>query len=235
MNRDQLKRFPNQIIENRPQACVGETYADIIGNIRNQPMDAGFSYAAALKVANTVPTTAGSDPYSGGLAGVVYGALPTEDAPFDATTTSELYEADISNYANRPLALNFAQNGLQSLYTYSDIANYLIEYKQGVQLAVRWYSSFNTPNADGSLPPPSGSYSLHCVAVYEDTLLGLRVKPWLGPDFADHGYCYMNQTTFNLVFQSAAGFVPGNRWVNLVKILLNHWWLYFDIYPQLHS
>lgn len=236
MNRDVLKRFPQQNIENRLQECVGEGVADIIGNIRNQAMDPGMSYAAALKVANTIPTTAGSDPYSGMLGGLVYGALPTEDAPFDATTTSELFEANLANYANRPLALNFAQNGVTFLYSYDDIANYLLESKQGVGCAIHFYQSFLTPNADGTLPAPSGTFSNHFIAIYEDTLLGLRAKVWLGPDYGMSGYCFIPRSIFNQIFVGAWGFnLQGNRWINLVKTLLNHWWLYSDIFSQLHS
>jgi hypothetical protein len=236
MNRDTLQRFPNQDIENRPDECVGETWADIIGNIVNQPCDAGYSYAAALRCSNSIPTTAGSVPYSGGVGGLVYGAIATESEPFDANTTSELYEANIEAYpaTDRVLALRFAQSGLQSLYTWNDICNYLMEEKAGVQMAVKWYSSFNTPNADGTLPAPSGTFTYHCVAVYEDTLTGLRIKPWLGPSYGTGGYAFMSQTTFNLVFQNAAAFdLQAWRWGQLALTGAFRPYLLNDIIPQL--
>lgn len=233
MNLDKLKRFPNQIIEKRFDECTGETWADIVGNITNQPMDAGFSYAAALRINNTIPTTAGSNPYSGGLGTVVFGCLPTEDLPFDATTTSELYQANINNYGNHELALNFAQNGLQNLYNYEDISDYLEDGKAGVQLAVTWYESFNRPNQDGTLPEPSGNTSNHCVAVYEDSLLGLRIKPWIGPTYGDGGYGYMSKSLLQKVFLQASGInFDSYRWTSLVRILLSRWYLFDDIYPQ---
>ena len=236
MNRDYLKRFPSQLIEQRPTECVGETVADIIGNIERIPCDAGFSYAAALRIAGQIPTTAGSDPYSGMLSSVVYGALPTENEPFDAATTSELYEANIANYGASGLLLakNFTQPGVLQFYSYSGISNYLSTYNMGVQLGLRWYESFNTPNQDGTLPPPSGQFTEHCVAVYEDTDKGLRIKPWLGPSYGDGGYAYLSEASFNLVFQDASGFDQNAyRWTSLVKILLPRWYLFSDVWPQL--
>lgn len=238
MNLDRLQRFPNQIIEQRREECVGETIADLVGNIADQPMDPGFSYAAALKVANTLPTTAGSDPYSGMLSAVVYGALPTSKEAFDAATTSELYEANFANYVSalRTFASQFVQNGTVQLRSYKDIQNYLLTYKQGCQLGMRWYSSFNTPLPDGSLPPPSGPYSEHCVAVYEDTDKGLRIKPWLGADFGDHGYVYLPEALFTTIFGNAAGFDPNaSRWWSLAFIGLTHWNLAADILPMLKT
>lgn len=238
MNRDILQRFPNQDIEDRPDECVGETWADIIGNLCNQPMDAGYNYAAALKCSNSIPTTAGSVPYSGGVGGLVYGAIATLSEPFDASTTSELYEANIEAYpaSDRILALRFAQNGLTQLATWNDICNYLLEQKAGVQMAVKWYSSFNTPNSDGTLPAPSGTFSYHCVAVYEDCLQGLRIKSWQGPNVGDHGYLYMSETTFNLVFQNAAAFdLQAWRWGQLALTGAFRPYLLNDIMPQLQG
>lgn len=237
MNLDRLQRFPNQNVDKRPDECVGETVADLIGNIIGQPCDAGFSYAAALKVSNMAPTTAGSVPYSGMLGGLVYGALATNKEPFDATTTSELYEANFGNYQSvQSLALTNVQKGVLQLDSYQEIANYLVTYKQGVHLLVRWYTSFQSPNPDGTLPYPSGPFTNHCVAVYEDTPLGLRVKPWEGPDFGDHGYVYLPKSVLDQVFLSAAGFDPnGWRWWNLAYTGATRPWLINDILPQLHS
>ena len=233
MNLDVLGRMPNQNMEGRSTECVGETVADIVGNIKNQAMDAGFSYAAALKVMNQTPTTAGSDPYSGMLGAVVYGCLPTEKEAFDATTTGELYESNLANYQNRSLALLNAQNGVMVLRSYQEIVNYLMAYKKPVNLAVDWYSTFETPNQDKTLPAPLGTITEHDVEVCEDTLLGLRVKSWQGPEY---GYVFLSETTFNLIFRGAWGFDPkASRWMSLVKILLSHWNLYADIYPQLFT
>lgn len=236
MNYDTLQRFPNQDIANRPDECVGETWSDLNGNRFKQAMYAGFSYAAALRISNTAPTTEGSDPYSGGLGVILYGTMPTDEAPYDISTQSELYDANWANYPQKSLAANFVQNGLVRLYSYSDICNYFMEYKQGCQLAIKWYESFGTPNADGTLPAPSGSFSYHCVAVYEDNLLGLRIKPWLGPSWGAGGYAFISQTTFNLVFQNAAGFnLQASRWTSLISALITRWYLLGDIYTQLYG
>lgn len=235
-NFDTLQRFPNQNIALRPDECVGETWADLNGNRFKQAMYPGFSYAGALRVSNTQPTTAGSDPYSGGLSVVLYGSLPTEDAPTDISTFSELFDANWANYPMKELASTFVQNGLKPLYSYADIVNYIFDFRQGCQLTMKWYESFSTPNQDGTLPAPSGAFSTHCVAVYEDHLLGLRIKPWLGPGFGAGGYAFLPQSVFSQVFVDSSGFNPqASRWVSLVKALLPRWYLYKDIYPQLTS
>jgi hypothetical protein len=64
--------------------------------------------------------------------------------------------------------------------------------------------SFNTPNADGTLPAPSGWFTHHNVAVYDDVLQGLVIKPWLGASLGNGGYVTISETLFSQVFQSAA-------------------------------
>ena len=238
MNKDLLQRFPNQIIELRPTECVGETVGDILGNLAGQSMDAGYSYALALACARSAPTTAGSDPYAGMVGGLVYGALPTEKEPFDATTTSELYEANVQNYAksDRLLALNFCQNGLVTLNSWQAIANYLLNNQAGVQMSMTWYSSFMQPNPDGTLPAPSGTTSNHCVAVYEVTSLGLRLKVWVGAEYGQGGYVFLPQQYFSQVFQGANAFnLQGNRWWNLAYTACVRPFLIPDILPQLQG
>lgn len=236
--RDYLQQFPSQLIDGDPTECVALTVADIKGNIDSQLYDPDFTYAMTLRLMGQQPTTAGLDPYSGMLEAVAYGLLPISLESFTAKTMGELYIANWQNYtpAQRQFALRWAANGVTPLYTYSDIANWLLTQKTGVSMAVKWYESFNTPNSDGSLPPPVGAFTYHNVAVYDDVLLGLMVKPWLGPDFADKGYAYMSQSTFNLVFQSAAGFNQNAwRWFSLAQIAVTHPYIIGDILPQMHS
>lgn len=237
MNLDVLKRFPNQNSEKRAEECVGETVADIIGNISEQPCDAGFSYAAALRVNNSVPTTAGSNPYAGMLGGLIYGALPTEKVPFDVSVMNELYEANWNNYTpeSKMLANTYTQNGVTILKSYQDVVN-CVNSGMPVCLALRWYKSFFASNSDGVLPWPEGQMFNHCVGIFEATEKGLRTKAWLGPDFADGGYAYLPQDVFNQVFYSAYAFNPrGWRWLNLASTAVIRPWLISDILPQLKS
>jgi hypothetical protein len=237
MNQDYLQRFPNQNIELRSTECVGETVADIVGNIVGVPCDAGYSFAATLRVMGVTPTTAGSDPYSGALSGIVYGALPTVKEPFDATTMGELYEANLDNYPvpDKQAAEQYAQNGIVLLESYTDIVNFLSLNKGGVILPMRWYQSFMTPNPDGTLPMPSGGITDHCVAVYEATTLGLRVKPWLGANYGTGGYCYMPEALFpTLFFGEAWGFDKSrSRWFSLASASVMRPWIIKDTLPQM--
>jgi len=61
--------------------------------------------------------------------------------------------------------------------------------------------SFMVPNADGTLPEADGGMTFHCVAAYRSVLINgveyLRIKPWLGKDFGDHGYVYLSREQFN--------------------------------------
>jgi len=241
MDIDKLKRFPSQDLEKRPTECSAEVVADILGNECGTPLDPGFIYANTLRLQGISPTTAVvAKPVSAMQAPIVWGCLPTDEEPFDATTTSELYEANWKNYPadNFALAKNFTASGIIPLYTYQDIISYLRRYNMGVKLTVRWYSNFNTPNPDGTLPLPIGTYSIHDVAVYDAPLKGLQIKPLEGPNYGDHGYGYMSQTIFNQVFQEAYGFDPfASRWWSLASIGVTHPKIILsDILPQLsHS
>lgn len=228
--------MPNQLIDGDPTECVALSVADICANIDTQLYDPDFVYAMTLKLMNQQPTTAGLDPYSGMIEAVAYGLLPITLETFTAKVMGELYVANYQNYpaADRTAAMKWAKRGVIPLYTYSAIVDWLMTQRTGVSLAIQWFESFNTPNADGTLPAPSGSFSYHNVAVYDDVLQGLVIKPWLGPSFGKGGYVYLSETTFNLIFQSAAGFDQnGWRWLSLAKIAVTHPWAIGDILPQL--
>lgn len=236
MNQDHNQRFPEQDIENRPQECVGETVSDLIGNLAQIPCDAGYSYATALKVMNQSPTTAGSDPYSGMLGGMIYGALPTDKVPFDVNVMDELYESNINNYPleEQELAQFYAQNGVKIFNSYQEIVSWLSLNKGGVSLALKWYASFSSPPTSGVLPEPQGQFTYHNVAVYESTTSGLRVKPWLGPRFGDAGYCYLTEETFDTVWFGAYAFDPTAwRWLSLAYAGVARWYLLKDIVPMM--
>lgn len=234
-NLDTLQRFPNQDTEGRFSECCGEAVADIVGNISDQAMDPGYSYAASFKVSNTLPSTAGTDAYSTMLGALIYGTLPTESEPFDATDNGELYESNFNNYSqsSKLLAAKFGQDGVNTLNSYSDVCNYLSDFKRGCMAVILWYPSFDTSNPDGTLPAPSGLPARHAVAVYEDTSLGLRIKPWLGPSYGVGGYAFLNQANFNLVFQVGYGFNDASRWLSLASAAVTRPWLISDVLPQL--
>ncbi len=238
MNLDKLQRFPNQNLEARAEECVGETVADIIGNIIGTPMDAGFSYAAAHRVGRTLNTIKGADPLAGMLGGVVYGALATIKEPFDATTTSERYEGDIANYPPTDvlLAHAFAQNGVVFLDGAYEIASWVENRGSGIMVPMKWYENFMQPNPDGTLPMPAGNtYTYHVTACYRfDPQRGFQIKPWLGPDFGDHGYCYIPAGMLASVSDAAYAFNSSAwRWMQLAKIGVTRPWLANDLWPQL--
>ena len=233
---DYNQQFPNQEIDNNQTECVALTVTDICGNIDSQLYDPDFSYAFTLKLLGVQPTTAGLDPYSGMLSAVAYGLLPISLETFTSKVMGELYAANFQNYPSKdpPAALKWAMRGVKQFYSYQDIIRHLDASKTGVALAMRWYSSFNTPNQDGSLPAPIGQFSHHMVAVYGHDARGLQIKPWLGKDFGQGGYTYLSEATFNLVVQSAFAFDPAAwRWMSLAKIAVSHPKIIGDILPQL--
>lgn len=233
---DRLQRFPNQDIQNRPTACTAETVSDIWGNVQNQPYTPDFTFAATQRLMNVTPNTSGADPYSAMLSAVVYGCLPTDDDPTTVANGGEILAANYANYTPQDihLASLFPANGVTSLPLYEDICNYLDQEKQGVSLAMTWYQSFMAPNADGTLPAPSGATTSHNVAVYGYTAQGLLVKPWLGQEWGAGGYCYLPEAYFSQVSVESYGFnLSGWRWFSLASIAVTHPSIISDILPQL--
>ena len=239
---DRLQRFPNQNIQNRPDACTAETISDIWGNVQNQPYTPDFTLGATFHVLGQEPSSGGTDPYSAMLSAVIYGCLPTEDDPTDVSTSSELMAANWTNYTPQDihLASLFPARGVNTYLdvntAYADICDYLDESKQGVSLAMIWSQSFMSPNADGTLPVPSGATSNHNVAVYGYDSRGLMIKAWLGPTFGLGGYVYVPEVMFPQVFQGAWSFNSNSwRWGSLAWACATHYWLYPDIRPMLIS
>ena len=236
MNLDHNQQFPNQLIDGDPQECVALSVADIAGNIDSQLYDPDEVYALCLKLLNEAPNTNGLDPFTGMLTAVAYGLLPISYEAFTAKVMGELYVANFRNYTPQEFtaSLRWAKKGVVTLDSYSDICGWLLSQKTGVSLAMKWYQSFDTPNADGTLPAPSGTYSLHNVAVYDDVLQGLVIKPWLGPTFGAGGYAYLSQANFDLVVQGMWAFSPNAwRWLSLAQIAVTHPNVIGDILPQM--
>lgn len=237
-NQDYNKLFPNQRIDDNETECVGLTVSDLCGNIDGKIYDPDHVYANTLKLMNLGPTTAGSDPFTGMLEPIVYGLLPISESDFTAKTMGELYVANWQNYSaqDRNSAFKNTRNGVIPLYDYNSIVEYLSRNIGGVSLALRWYESFNTPNQDGTLPSPLGSYSYHNVAVYDVTEKGLLIKPWLGSTFGNGGYVYITETNFNLVELGGWAFDPSAwRWFSLGKIAVTHIWAINDILPLMKA
>lgn len=221
MNIDKNHFFANQNIDLRFDECVGESVADILGNKYKMMVSPGFSYGAMHWIQGTDPSFAGGDPYAGMAAAVVCGVLPIQDQTFNAMQLGEQYEADYDHYSlqQKADAFPYRQKGIRNLSSYAAIANYLMQYQLGALTTVKWYESFMSPNADGSLPPPVGDFTYHATVAYDITPLGLQIKPHLGPDFGDHGYCYISPALFPQIFTGAYGFDDNaSRFLTLVRL-----------------
>ncbi len=237
MNLDKLKNFPNQLIDGDPTECVALTVADICGNMDGVPYDPDFLYAYTLKLMGKEPNTSGLDPLTGMLTPVVYGLLPLSAADFSAKVMGELYVANYKNYSmdDRLLAQKFPRTGVKSLWSHQEIVDFINKTQTGVSMSIKWYGSFALCGSKGILPEPTGNFSYHNVAVYDGGPDGLMLKPWLGGGFGHGGYCYMSESIFNEVFQSAAGFVDSWRWFSLASIATTRPWVIPDILPLLYA
>lgn len=223
MNLDRRKHFPHQYQEGRFNFCVGETVSDILANVHDQAFDPDFSYAGGLAIQGKPASDGGLQPYAAMLAACAYGALPERDDISDPLDTSALHEADFRSYTTeqKQHAAYYTANGVMTLYGYDAVTEYLLTRKQGVALAMKWYSSFNHPYSDGTLKAPSkdDTFTYHCVAVYEATDKGLRLKPWLGEDYGLHGYGFLPRSLYAQCYPTGYGFDKGAwRWATLVKI-----------------
>lgn len=233
---DRLQRFSNQLAENRLKSCVGETVADIWGNVLNQPQDPDFSQAATFNILGVLPSTGGTSPLVGMMGAVIYGCLPTDKESFDATIMPPIFVDNFSNYTPplKHLASLFPASGVSTLPLWEDVIDYLDEEKQGVALEMEWYASFLTPNPDGTLPPGSGLTTNHCVAVYGYDTRGLKIKPWLGAGYGQGGYAYLPEAMFPRIRLGAWAFnLEAIRWISLVRAWLNYPAARADIWPQL--
>lgn len=220
-----MQRFPDQNAEHRVEGCVGETISDILGNIYGVPLDPDFSEAAGYAVQGAPPSNLGESAISALYGAVAYGALP---AVLDGAFTDELTENNFANYVSlqKTTAAGFAPKGIRWLNGYDDISRHLFTYNTGVAVGFKWYNSFSNPFPDGTLRSPNfvtEEFTYHETAVYENTPMGLRVKPWLGPDFGDKGYVYVPRIVFEQTWTGAAAFRPdGLRWWTLIQAAMEY-------------
>lgn len=225
MNLDKLQLFPNQLVDHDETECVGLTVADIIGNLTNTPCDPDFNYAVTFALMGQLPSDGGTDPIAGMQGGVCFGALPATLETFSSQKNGELYAANYNNYTsgNYQAAKLKAQNGVLICDTFDDVVAHMANHQTGVSLPMSWYQNFTSVGADGILPPGAGLTSDHNVAVYEhmpnDTL---RIKPWLGSNYGDHGYAYLTRQNFALCQRNLTrGFNPqGNRFWFVLSVVL---------------
>lgn len=239
-NVDSGEWFPNQRINGAPDECVAITVTDILGDKLNINLDPDFTYAMTLRLEGSVPTTAGSDPWSGMLSAVGYGVLPMSDADFTALANGELYVSNWQNYSvqDKQTALVYAQNGGKNVSL--DFNSVLTAAKAnfGVSLPMLWYSSFMAPNEDGTLPYASGPTSNHNVRVCGQITIGgvvyMILKPWLGKEYGKEGYCFMSQNQFIICAKAAYVFdSTANRFFSLLGIAITKYPFLSDFIPQL--
>lgn len=195
-NVDHQMMFPNQRI-GRKTECCGITRSLIKSNIFLIPMDGGFDYASDLRLQRVTPTDAGEDPYSGMQADCIYGSLPIANQPDNAG--QEQLEMNWSDYTDAQIqfATKYLMKGVKTLNSYSEVLTYIRTTGWGVMLCYDFSSAFLNPNADGSLPLPSGTSSKHCSPAWGMDSRGMTITPLLGYDFGDQGYVYMNETVYN--------------------------------------
>lgn len=228
MNLDKLGIMHDQLAEHRIEGCVGETIADIIGNITGVPLDPDFSEAGGYAVQGAPVSNLGETAVAALYGAVAYGALPDVLDKSDPAQTNELTENNFANYTSlqKTTAAGFAQKGIRWLNSYDEIVLHLNQYKTGVAVGFKWYQSFSYPYLDGTLRTPNyanETFTYHETACYETTPSGLRIKPWLGADYGDKGYVYMPRTLFNIVSTGAAAFDPNaSRWFFLIKACLQY-------------
>ncbi|MDE2232894.1 MAG: hypothetical protein KGJ90_02065 [Patescibacteria group bacterium] len=210
MNLDVMQRFPNQNAEHRPEECTCETITDILANLYKRPFDSGFNYGATFDLLGLTPADAGLPMNAVFYAQCYRGSLPLEDKSFDALSASELMEANFAAYTpeQKTIALAYRQQGIVNVNTYAEVQWALSTFLRGVGLSMAWFESFDNPNPDGTLPMPSGAVSGHMVACYEDTPLGLRIKPWIGPNYGVGGYAFVPKKVFDSVVTGGVLFNP---------------------------
>lgn len=240
INVDKLRLFPAEASVMSGQGgyfneCCGITRGLIMGNIFSVPMDYGFNYATDFRLQGILPTTGGEDPYIGMQADCIYGALPQSSSPQWAGNVQ--LDMNFGDYTPNQilLARKYLMKGMYTLSNYQQIVDYTQSTGWGVLLAYKFYESFLTPLPDGTLPVPSGSYSMHCSPIWGEETQGLTINPLLGASYGDNGYCYMTETTLNLVSSYIIVYNPNaNAFWNRAEIGLSHLNALPDVIPVLN-
>lgn len=241
-NVDSGEWFPNQAVDGTYTECVAITVADILGDRDNINYSPDFTYAMTLRLQGIAPNTSGLDPWSAMLSAVAYGMLPMSDANFTALQMGELYIANWQNYEadDRATALKHVQNGCKPVYLTFDAVLQAAQANYGVSMPMSWYSSFSTPNPDGTLSPANGAITYHNVRVVgQKTLNGVRymiVKPWLGKNYGLGGYGLLSENQFLLCAKDAYVFDPSaNRIFSLLGIAVTRYPYLAEFLPALYK
>lgn len=239
-NVDSGEWFPNQNITGQYDECVAIFATDTLGDKLNINLDPDFTYAMTLRLEGSIPTTAGSDPWSGMLSAVAYGVLPMSDADFTALQKGELYVSNWQNYSaqDRQTALSYAQNGARNVAL--DLPTLFAEAKTngGVGIPMTWYSSFMAPAADGTVTQVSGTTTNHMPRlVGQKTINGVAcpiIKPWLGKEYGWGGYLVLTPGQFYACVKAAYVFdSTANRFFSLLGIAITKYPFLSDFIPQL--
>jgi len=235
MNQDYLGIKYNQLIDGNPTECVAITAADLKGNIIKQAQDPDFTYAFTRYLMGKEPSTEGLDPLTGMQSVIVYGTLPASQETFTAHSMGELYVANYKNYTQGQI--QFARNtpksnGIKTLNGSTAMRSFLDLGIGGIGIPMLWYPSYMNPNADGTLPAPSGTPTLHMVSGYDYNDRGIKIKPYLGQGYGQDGYVYHRPAALDRAY----AFDPNAwRWMSLASIALQHTNAIGDILPQLYA
>ena len=198
MNLDYNKNFPNQELDGDPTECTALTVTDICGNILKMLFDPDFTYASTFYTENTPPSTAGADPRAAMYSVPLCGLLPVSKETFTAKVMGELYVANLQNYsqAQKNLALIYRMCAKPVPMDYQSVIR-VLQSGYAVSLAMKWYWGANPPVVL-TAPQPGDTYTDHNVAIYDwEDPRGLTIKPWLGANAGENGYCFLPKEVFD--------------------------------------
>lgn len=250
-NLDAGLTMPDQVKDQADTECVGYTVADILTDIFKVPFSPDFSFAAARYVAGDDPGIDGTSFHAGIQSAVAFGGLIKTLAPFDAMTKSELYISDYKVWDSIPKEsrLPYAQNGTMNVLGNGDAFDSILfaayNGKIPVSVGSPWFEEWayniqggvvQQPVLDGQYP----NWHNYCIKG-KKTINGvpsLIVKSWQGTRVGDNGWLYFSRETINKTLSvpgsGALTINPnGNRWIELVSIMIQRFPMIVPLLPQL--
>lgn len=193
----QDNRF-NPPLPSLPFGCTGETSTDICGDEDKATYDPKYTYDKTCEMEGH-----GAD--QGCQIRNSMGSLTIYGLRKDGETQAQAEVRKRGQY--------FFIEKISGRDWFDSFRTALRNNKRSISMGIPWFIEWRFPQRDGILTPnfiydgKPEHYAWHNVKVCGEKILAdgtpaLRVKPWLGIDYGDNGFVYMDRATFNKVFDN---------------------------------
>lgn len=209
--------FPDQNADGLPYGCTGYTQSELGQDEDGIKYLPAYTYKQTRLMEGTYDEPVGCDIRDSLKSATIYGLQAEGETEAQALLHRKGRYFNVIDPFNNMDAFDDCRNGM---FLFNS-------EKRSVSIGVPWFPEWEGTASDGVLPQPHdfnvSRASWHNAKVSGWKLINgapyLIVKSWQGPNYGDHGYCYIGRDLFNQVMtiSGTGAFTLSKMWKNDIQ------------------